>query len=69
MTKQAALFLAALALSGCAIGAENDARTSYVKATDVLNACLLANPGAPAACNAQSAVVQNDLQLYNNLSD
>lgn len=69
MPKLAALILVTLALSGCGIGASNNARAAYVKANDALNACLLANPSAPAACSAQSAVVQNDLQLYNNLVD
>jgi hypothetical protein len=65
MRRLAVSALCILALSGCA---SNTAQRAYVASVNALNACLLANPTNPAACQAQRAVMDNDLLLYSNLS-
>jgi len=67
MRKILLLAAAACTLTGC--GAAHNAKLGYIRATAALNACLLANPSNPAACNAQVQVQQNELMLYSNLSD
>jgi len=66
MRKIVILVAGSILLSGCAA---HRAENAYIKATAALNACLLANPGLPSACNAQAAVQQNDLTLYSNLTE
>jgi hypothetical protein len=65
MRRLAVSALCILALSGCAA---NTAKRAYVASVAALNACLIANPSDPAACQAQRAVMNNDLMLYSNLS-
>jgi len=62
------VLLAAATLAGCASPDANSARAAYIQSTTALNQCLLANPQSPSACNAQAQVQQNDLSLYNTLS-
>jgi hypothetical protein len=65
MRRLALSALCILALSGCAA---NHAQQAYIASVSALNACLLANPSTPATCQAQRAVMDNDLMLYSNLS-
>jgi len=66
MRKILVLVTCSVLLSGCAA---HQAKLAYIKATAALNACVLAHPGVPSACDAQATVQQNDLSLYSNLSD
>jgi hypothetical protein len=65
--KRLFLFAACAALlSGCA---GYQAQTAYAKATTAYNACLLANRSQPAFCAPEQTVMENDLTLYNNVSN
>jgi hypothetical protein len=67
MTKPLLILALALSVSGCTTIATSQAQGNYVRANGALNACLLQNPGKPHLCDAQQAVVSNDLALYTNL--
>ncbi len=51
-------------LSGCA---GHIATSRYLQATKAYNACLLANPNTPAACDAEAQVVANDKAVYDDM--
>ena len=69
MRKIVLLAVCDMGLSSCGLDSAHQAKLSYIRATAALNACVLAHPDLPSACDAQQTVQQNDLSLYSNLSD
>ena len=61
------LVACAVALSGCA-SQERAARIGYINAARAYNMCLLSNASALENCAAQKAVMDNELQVYNEIS-
>ncbi len=58
-----------ISLSACGIAEEHAAKMAYVKSAHDYNACLLNNPAIPKNCDAQKAVMDNQLQVYTTVSD
>jgi hypothetical protein len=67
MFKFGVMIVCAMALTGC-VGEAHSAKLAYINAARAYNACLLANPQAPANCTAQKTVMDNDLNVFNTVS-
>lgn len=57
-----------LALGGCGLTANRDARLDYQQSTSNYKACLMANPTSPQRCDSLRLIMETDERKYAHIS-